>query len=970
MDMYREQSPGSEQSRLASGLSGRESADPQWQAWFDAELKTSRLQLVMRQTPRAVLMSFLGLLVLWIAVWQINPMLTRAEVVWGITFALTLCLRSAGYVWFRGALPEFAVDRWRLLIGLSAFSMGLLWGTTYWVFDFHASGYGVDVMRFGLVLLVAGQTVAALPTYATGFPVYCMYVLLGMLPGVLALWSRGVFLEYWFGALDATLIVLLLSSAEKINTSYRKSMAAQAHNRWLLEKIDQSHTQIVDVNQKLALEVYERTQAEQQLKEINDHLEHLVNERTEELSLLNQDLSNNRERLALAIDAADVGFWDWNIPLDELHHSNFEKLLGYSASELKRLGPNLRSLIHPADYFRVRRALVRHLVGKTPHYRAVYRVAHKEGRWVWVEDRGRVISRDAKGKAIRMLGIRRDISYERLSLERDRLSASVFRFASEGIFILDAEFRFLAVNPYYTQLYGVREENILHRRIDDCQTMPGMKRFYQQITRFLEKDGRWESEFNDYHSDGRAFHQWLRTTAVVDEGGKTTHYVGLITDLTARREAEEKIMFLNNYDNLTGFANRHLFRTRLESLLLAAEEGHRRLAVLFMDLDRFKQINNTLGHEVGDTLLKESSLRLMRVINRVDSVARFGGDEFTLILEGYQSRREVEDFCGRIIGEMRRPFRLGEHEILLGCSLGISLYPEHGLDVQSLLNHADIALHQAKRVGGNTWRFYCEDLRSSSIEQVNLESQLRKAIFRDEFVVYYQPKFSLHNDQMIGVEALVRWNHPQLGLMTPGEFLPIAEESGLISAISELVLDKACRQVQFWIESGVGRIKTSVNISAHQLRKGNLLQIVERVIDSTGVDPHLLEFELTESSLMEDSVGTMEILHQLRAMGVELSLDDFGTGYSSLSYLKKFPIDTLKIDQAFIRDLSSSPDDEAITKAIIAMAHGLKLRVVAEGVETVEIREFLRAEHCDAIQGYLISRPVPESEIGAFLRLP
>ncbi|NNM51447.1 MAG: EAL domain-containing protein, partial [Pseudomonadales bacterium] len=300
--------------------------------------------------------------------------------------------------------------------------------------------------------------------------------------------------------------------------------------------------------------------------------------------------------------------------------------------------------------------------------------------------------------------------------------------------------------------------------------------------------------------------------------------------------------------------------------------------------------------------------------------------------------------------------------------IGISVFPENGRDLQMLLNHADIAMHQAKRTGGNTWRFYTEDLRATSIEQVNLETQLRKAIFRDEFIVHYQPKMCLKTNRLVGVEALVRWNHPTMGLLVPREFMPLAEESGLVSAISEMVLDKACRQVQFWREAGLGNIKTSVNIAAHQLRKGNLLQIVNRVIDSTGVDPHLLEFELTESTLMEDAEGVLDTLFGLRDLGIELSLDDFGTGYSSLSYLKRFPIDILKIDQAFIRDIGSSPDDEAITRAIIAMAHSLNMKVVAEGVETAQVMEFLRAENCDIIQGFFISKPVPESELYELLR--
>ncbi|MDF3030985.1 MAG: sensory box protein, partial [Moraxellaceae bacterium] len=345
-----------------------------------------------------------------------------------------------------------------------------------------------------------------------------------------------------------------------------------------------------------------------------------------------------------------------------------------------------------------------------------------------------------------------------------------------------------------------------------------------------------------------------------------------------------------------------------------------------------------------------------------------GGDEFTIIVDNYEDRTALEHFCERIIAELRRPFRIGEHELLLGASIGISVFPDNGRELQILLNHADIAMHQAKRLGGNTTKFYTNDLRVASIEQLNLETSLRKAIFRDEFVVHYQPKMELATNRIVGVEALVRWQHPSLGLLFPGDFIPLAEETGLVSAIGELVLDKACRQAQSWKEMGLGHIRTSVNIPAHQVRKGNLVQVVKRILENTGLDPKLLELEITESSLMEDSDNVLAMLNDLRGRGITISLDDFGTGYSSLSYLKRFPIDTLKIDQAFIRDIGNSPDDEAITRAIIAMAHSMGMDVVAEGVETDVHLDFLRKEGCDYIQGYLLSRPIPDAELSQLLR--
>ncbi len=880
--------------------------------------------------------------------------------------------RSIQWFWLLGCLLLACLQIFRLrscAVGpnwMHAVVLGGLWGSYWFSGWINPADQAEQIPILSLLFLV--QALASLVDGRLSPSQYGVYLIFSLTPVLIWLQRIQAGFSVRIESALVALAICLWAVASRILHEQKRSADIEIAREKLIHSLNQSQHQIVDMNQMLAMEVHERTMAQEELSKINQSLEAMVHERTEALRRLNVDLLLSQNRLTQAIDAAEVGFWDWQIPENILHHSHFDLLLGYEESELHEMVQKLRLIIHPEDSFKVLRALVAHLRQHTPHYRAAYRIRHKRGFWVWVEDRGRVTERDEHGTALRMLGIRRDITLEREAREKDRLSATVFRVAEEGIFILDDAFRFLAVNPYYATLYGVHEDQVLNCRIDECQSIPGMRRFYQQIIEFLRRDGHWESEFNDYKKNGTTFQQWLRISSVRDERGRVSHYVGLITDVTARREAEKQIAYLGNYDKLTGFANRQLFRSRLEEHKRIAEEDQKQFAVLFMDLDRFKQVNNSLGHEVGDALLKETATRLTRVCSDTDSLARFGGDEFAIVLDEFKSRRDIEDLCGRVVGEIRRPFRIDQHEILLGCSLGISLFPEHGADAQTLLNHADIALQQAKRIGGNSWRFYSEDLRASSIEQVNLESQLRKAIFRDEFVVYYQPKVSLRNNDLMGVEALVRWDHPNLGLLAPAEFMPMAEESGLVSAISELVLEKACRQIQFWIESGVGRIKTSVNVSAHQLRKGTLLQIVERVLDSTGVDPHLLELELTESSLMEDSEGTLDTLHRLRNMGIELSLDDFGTGYSSLSYLKKFPINTLKIDQAFIRDLSTSPDDEAITKAIIAMAHSLNLSVMAEGVETEAIRDFLKEENCDGIQGYLVSRPMPESELAPFLK--
>jgi diguanylate cyclase (GGDEF)-like protein len=454
---------------------------------------------------------------------------------------------------------------------------------------------------------------------------------------------------------------------------------------------------------------------------------------------------------------------------------------------------------------------------------------------------------------------------------------------------------------------------------------------------------------------------------VYDDDGHITHYVGMFTDLTARKEAEEKVQFLSNYDRLTGLANRTMFREKLHKSLALARLNRERVALVCLDLDRFRPINDSLGHEIGDKLLRATAERLLAIGIDQNNFARVGGDEFNLVIDNYRNSGELEELCQEIINAMRKPFNINGHELLLGVSIGISVFPDNAKEAQTLINQADLAVHQAKRMGGNNYQFYRSDMRAASVEQLALETSLRKAIFKNEFVVYYQPKIDIATRRIDGAEALVRWQHPTMGLLPPKDFIPLAEETGLISAISEWVLERACRQAAQWQANGM-EILISVNLSAHQFRKGDIVEIVDRVLDNTGLPPRLLELELTESLIMEDLDKNIEILTALRTRGLGLSLDDFGTGYSSLSYLKRFPVDTLKIDRSFIEELHISPDDAAITQAIIDMAHSMNMKVVAEGVEEEAQMSMLQGMGCDSIQGYLISKPVPEPDFIALVR--
>ena len=464
-----------------------------------------------------------------------------------------------------------------------------------------------------------------------------------------------------------------------------------------------------------------------------------------------------------------------------------------------------------------------------------------------------------------------------------------------------------------------------------------------------------------------------------DARGEPARMHGTMQDITERKAAAEQIRQLALYDSLTGLPNRHLFKEQLSHAVARAKRTGEVLIMLSLDLDRFKRVNETLGHEGGDLLLKEASGRLSKALRPTDyvthdeldsinqSVARPGGDEFTMLLAVSQAQDGAK-VAGRILDALSRPFTLGDNEIVVSASIGIAVYPLDGDDAESLLKNADAAMYYAKEQGKNNYQYYNQSMNLSAVERLTLESNLHRALERSEFSLYYQPKVDVANGAIIGVEALIRWRHPELGLVSPADFIPLAEETGLIIPIGEWVLASACGEIRGWLQDGLAAVPIAVNISAKQFQQQDICATVTRVLREYGVPPHLLEIEVTESTAMHNAEATSATLSNLKALGLSIAIDDFGTGYSSLSYLKRFPIDSLKIDRSFVTGLPGNADDAPIAQAIITMAHALRLKVVAEGVETDAQREFLAANGCDEMQGYYFSRPVPADECTRFIR--
>ena len=499
------------------------------------------------------------------------------------------------------------------------------------------------------------------------------------------------------------------------------------------------------------------------------------------------------------------------------------------------------------------------------------------------------------------------------------------------------------------------------------------------IPAFIEGDAKfWSDEYRYRRADGSYAVVIDRAFILRDDRGKALRMIGSMMDITARKQAEEKISHLAYYDALTELPNRSLFEDRLPQALSLARRNEQMVAVMLLDLDRFKNINDTLGHSTGDLLLRGVAERLTGCLRASDTVARFAGDGFAVLLTQISRKQDARKIAKRteknaleiaqnILEALKAPFSVDGHELYPTASIGISVYPDDGADPQALLRNAGAALHAVKEQGGNGYQFYTENMNARAVEQLTLESGLRRALEREEFVLYYQPQVDIIGGQILAVEALIRWQSPELGFVSPGDFIPLAENNGLIVPIGEWTLRTACAQNRAWQEEGLPPLRMSVNLSPRQFEQPNLIDTVARVLEETGLGPQYLEFELTEGSIMRNAERAIITLRKLKEMQIQIAIDDFGSGYSSLSYLKRFPIDRLKIDQSFVRDATADPTDAAIIMAIITLAQNLRLKVIAEGVETDEQLRFLRLLRCDEMQGWLFSKAIPAESLKQLL---
>lgn len=650
-----------------------------------------------------------------------------------------------------------------------------------------------------------------------------------------------------------------------------------------------------------------------------------------------------------------------------------KELTGYSAEELVFN----KVVSYEEITFKDDREMVRNTIKEAiklgTRFEIEYRIIHANTNIIWVCERGNPVY-NAQGKVHAIEGFIQNIT-ERKQIEQSLCDTefryrSIFENAIEGIFQTSPNGHYLIVNPALARMYGYSSPEELMLVLNNIQqqlyVIPGRREEFVQA--MLADQSVLNFESLVYRKDNSTL--WISENArmVHDETGNLLYYEGTVEDITARKNYDHKIEHQATHDSLTGLPNRYMLNDRLQQSINFADRYKNKMAVAFVDLDQFKLINDSMGHEVGDQLLLIMSKRLDSCIREIDTVVRLGGDEFVILLTNIENVDDIFLSMQRVLTAVAMPCIINEIDYVVTCSIGISIYPDNGIDPNTLLKNADSAMYKAKKAGRNNYQIFTQELNDALTERVMMEYRLRLAIENGEFLLYYQPKVNFATGLISGAEALIRWQTPEGELVPPDKFIHIAEETGLIESIGEWVLVTACKKAKELREKFGRSIPIAVNVSPRQFRQPNLVNIIKNALDFTKLDPDCLEIEITESTLIDDATKFVEKLYALKMIGVKLAIDDFGTGYSSLAYLKDFPIDRLKIDKAFVSNLENDPANTAILKAITVLGQSLGMKVIAEGVETRYQHEYLKSIGCDELQGYYFSKPLPEDEFEALLR--
>jgi len=703
-------------------------------------------------------------------------------------------------------------------------------------------------------------------------------------------------------------------------------------------------------------------------------LTHLIKVSIEEIEKTHQLNQELQERMELALLGSNDGVWDWNIIDDSVYFSpRWKEMLGYSDEELSNDISNWTNRLHPEDADKVWEDVNKNINKETEYYESIHRLKHKDGHWVWILDRGKVLF-DENGKAIRMIGTHADISEEKELQLKYLYQAQIIEQIHNGVITTDLEGIVLSWNLGAKKLYGYSENEMIGKHISIIYRKGERDRLKKEIRSRLLDTGIYNEDLIFITKSNDTIDIALSITLLKDEYGNTIGRIGINQDITERKKAEDTFNEQKNilhyqalHDVLTGLPNRLLFQDRLKHGIKSAERHTSGLAIFFIDLDKFKQINDSLGHDVGDSVLKAVAKRLKRVIREEDTLARLGGDEFTVIMNNLKYPENAEILAKKILKVLAEPLYIDGHILYITGSIGISLYPQDANEAKALLKYADTAMYKAKEEGHNNFKFYSLIMTKFALEKMHMKTALQQAIENQEFIIHYQPQINTRTNKLIGIEALVRWKHPTMGLLYPDKFIALAEETGLIIEIDKWMMKTAMKQVSNWYKSGLNPGVLALNLSVKQLEYGGFSKKVANRLKQYDFDPKWLELEITEGQMMRKTEEVIKVLNQINDLGIRISIDDFGTGYSSLLLLKKLPIHRLKIDRSFVKDIPHDEEDVAIIEAIIALAISLNLDLIAEGVENKEQKDFLYSHKCINIQGNYYSRPISVQEMEKLL---
>lgn len=669
-------------------------------------------------------------------------------------------------------------------------------------------------------------------------------------------------------------------------------------------------------------------------------------------------LRASEERLKLSLWGSGDQLWDWEIPSESLYcQHDWLDIAHFPQDGLRQLKGG--SSIHPDDLSVVKDALIQHLGGHSELFEVTYRVQAKDSSWRWLLDRGKVVERGPDGDARRMTGTLKDVHELFIAQERVRLFAASFTNISDGVCIYDQSFHAVEVNKAFELITGLPRHEAIGKPF---QLSLYSDQFTGHIKEQLMTQLNWRGEVDDLRANGERYTMDISIDAIRRDDDTITHYVASFADITQRKLTETELRRLANTDTLTGLPNRSYFQVS-HSTLVRKRIKH---ALLVFDLDNFKKINDSLSHDIGDVLLCQVAERMSSLLTAQDTLYRLGGDEFALVIEDVTDLSSVASISEDIVSLLHEPFEIEDHELVVNGSLGVVMYPVDGDSSLELLQNADTAMYHAKYRGGNTYQFFSESMNQEAVQRLQMENQLRQCLKEDGLRVHYQPKMNLHTGMIEGVEALARLYVPKSGPLSPADFIPLAEETGMITELGERVLEQACRDAKEWLAQGLFTGRVAVNLSARQFNQPDLVARIEAILARTKFSPHSLELEITEGMVMTDPERAIRTMADLQALGIHLALDDFGTGYSSLAYLKRFPIHCLKIDKAFIDDIHVRARERNMVASIIAMAHNLGLTVVAEGVEEAEQVTILNTLRCETIQGFYFSKPLNSAQFEEF----